>query len=199
MAILAGLGALTGYKANTPAARTGTQSSTTGQSGKSSTRRALTPEQQMLMPKLSGYGTSLIDNPGAGLEPIRAGLKAGVNTRYAGAPQAIADKMLAFGGTGKSGKFGRAVRGSEMSRLGEQGGVDNSIAGMMLNRQDQGSQILQSLLGINFGQDTETSGTSTMNGTSMAPGDATAGALTGGTNAMLAQLSALMSLMQGGD
>lgn len=134
----------------------------------------------------------MMTNPGAGLAPIRSGLREQVNARYAGADEGIREKLLAGGS--KTGKYGRAVRQAEYSRLGELGGVDGQIARLVLEQQDRGTSLAERLLGMNFGQEASgsTSSSSTMSGTSVAPGSAAAGGLAGG----LTMLTTLMALQQ---
>jgi len=140
----------------------------------------------------------LLTTPEAGLGPVRAGLREGVNTRYAGAADTLATKMLSHGGA-RSGKFGTAMRRTEMARLGELGGVDSTIAQMMLQQQERGSNLGQQLLSIPFETSVGTSGTSTSKGIAVSPGSAAAGGIVGGLQGLTTYLMLQQMLGGGGD
>jgi hypothetical protein len=161
----------------------------------------LLPEQQGLAGLLAGRANDMITNPGAGLAPIRAGLRDSVNSNFAGADRAIASKMLTSGGN-RSGKAGRAAREMEMARAGALGGADQQIYRMILDQQDRGTGIAERLLSQNFGQtttgSTSSTGNSTMNGTNTQPGSALAGGISGGLSTLMALLGMDKMLQPGG-
>lgn len=134
-----------------------------------------------------------MNDPGAGLEPLRAAARTGVNSTYSGAEDTIAGKLLTHGG--RSGKFGKAVMGTELARLGELGGVDMDFSRLMLEQQDRGSSLAERLLGIAFENEGGTTSTGSQSGTSTLPGSVAGGALAGATG-VLAQMEQ-MALMLG--
>ena len=133
--------------------------------------------------------------PGAGLEPIRTAMRGGVNARYSAMPDTLATKMLAHGGA-RSGKFGTAMRQGEMARLGELGDVDSEIARMMLEQQECGAGLGERVLGLNLGQTTETTGTSSDASKTIFPGSGAAGGIVGGLQGMNQALIQYMMLSQ---
>lgn len=167
----------------------------------STTRRDLTPEQQAAMATLSRFSGDLMQNPLAGLEGLKASAGNQINSNYAGALDAIKAKLLANGG-GASGKFQRAVRGTELARIGDLSGLEGQFAQMGSQRQLAGAGLAQNLLGMDFGQTTQgqasniasTSGTSRNYGTGVAPGSAAGGALTGGLGA-LSSIAGLQAIL----
>jgi hypothetical protein len=138
---------------------------------------------------------SLMTQPGAGLEPIRGAMRGRVNARYSTMPDTLATKTLAHGGA-RSGKFGTAMRQSEMGRLGELGDVESEIARMMLEQQERGAGLGERLLAQPFGATTSTSGTGSMTGTNIGPGSAVGGAVGGGLET-LTTLMTLNKMLQG--
>jgi len=137
----------------------------------------------------------LLTTPEAGLGPVRAGLREGVNTRYAGAADTLATKMLSHGGA-RSGKFGTAMRRTEMARLGELGGVDSTIAQMMLDQRRQGAELGQNLLSIPFETSVDSTGTTTSKGTTVLPGSGVAGGIVGGLQGLNQSLITYLALQQ---
>jgi hypothetical protein len=190
--LLTGLGAATGALGNTRAARTSTSSSTTGGSYNNSGgfRRFLAPEQQDILSQLKSRATGQMTDPSAGLAPLRNASVNSINNSAAAVPGALAARFLGSGAN-RSGKYGRAARIAETGRLGAIANVDNQVGQMALQRQDEGSQLLERLLGMNFGSDTTASGSQDgfSNGSQTGAGSSLAGGLGGG----LATWQALMN------
>ena len=200
---LAGGSALAGALGNRASARTSTQqqqsqqqqqsSASSTSTGSQSDRRALSPEQIAAMSRLGTFSESLMNDPMAGLEAIRSGALNRVNANYGGAIDAIKAKLLA-NGAGGSGKFNRAVRGTELSRIGDLSGLEANFANLASQRQIQGAGLAQGLLGVNLGSDststttqaanTSSSGSSSSSGTGVAPGNAAAGGLGAGLDVL---------------
>lgn len=191
--LLTGLGAATGALGNTRGARTSTSSSTSSGSFSNTGgfRRYLAPEQSDVLGQLKQRATGMIANPGAGLEPFRAAAVNSVN-RSAGALEPSLRARYLGSGANRSGKYGRAQRLAETARLGAIADVDNQYGQMALQRQDEGSQLLERLLGMNFGSDTASSGSQsgTSSGSQTGAGSAAAGGLDMGLATLLKQLLA---------
>lgn len=188
--------ALSGGLSNTRAARTQRTSSTSNQGFRNGTRRALRPEQEALMGPLFGRATALMERPGEGLEPVRVARRDGINATYGGVVPALRDRMLSSGVTA-SGKYGRAVREAEMARLGQLNGLDGEIAQLVLSRQDAGTSLAQTLLGMGFGTDNSGDQWGSQEGTGVAPGSAVAGGLGQGLQTLMA-LTTMDRMLQGG-
>jgi hypothetical protein len=135
----------------------------------------------------------LMTEPAAGLAPIRTAMRGNVNARYSALPDTLATKMLAHGGA-RSGKFGTAMRQSEMARLGELGDVESTIAQMILDQQQEGASLAERLLSQNFGQTTETTGRTDETSRTILPGSAAAGGIVGGLQGMNTALIQYMML-----
>jgi len=153
----------------------------------------LRPEQEGVFKALLDRANGLMTNPGEGLEPLRLAARSGVNANYSGAEDVIADKLLTHGG--RSGKFGKAVMGAELSRLRDLGAVDTDFSRLMLEQQDRGSSLAERLLAIAFENEGGTSSSGSQSGTSVLPGSVAGGALAGATG-VLAQMEQ-MALMLG--
>lgn len=190
-AFLAGGNALTGVLANRASARTSTSQQANRSSSTTRSRRVLRPEQESLMNPLAQQALGMMQNPGAGLEPIAIARRGAVNRAYAAAPAAIAAAHSSTGG-GRSGKKGRATREAELARLGALAGVDSDVSRLTLDRQDAGASLAERLLGMTFEQEGSTAGLTDANGTAVGPGSAAAGGLGGG----LETISALLAMQR---
>jgi hypothetical protein len=140
------------------------------------------------MTNVSDYANRLLTDPGAGLAPIRTGIRAGVNREFSGLDKVLRNKFLSSGG-GRSGKFGRATREGEVARLGKLSDVEGIMAQMLLEQQERGASLSERLLSQNFGSDFSTTSDSTQfgssTGTNVAPGSALgSGLATGADTAM---------------
>ena len=192
--VAAGANALTAWLNNRKKARTREFDNYSTNYSTTTRTRTLRPEQEAGMSLLDRRMHVLLNDPEAGLAPLRAGRRNQVNQRYAGMPQMLADRMLSHGQ--KSGKFGRATREMEMARFGEMADVDNWFAQLILEQKDKGVGIAERLLGQDFGGTVSTRGSSRSWGTGVAPGSATGSAVSGGTEA-LTTLMMIDKMMQG--
>jgi hypothetical protein len=194
--LLTGLGAATGALGNTQAARTSTSNMTSGGSQTSSggTRRYLAPEQSDLLGQLKQRATGQMANPGAGLAPFRAAAANSINATSGATEPTIRARFLGSGAQ-RSGKYGRAQRLTETSRLGKIADVDNQVGQMALQRGDEASQLMERLLGINLGSDTSGSASTSgfQNGTQVGAGSALAGGLGGGLSTFQALMNQLLA------
>lgn len=147
----------------------------------------LRPEQEDAL-GMAGDRLRSLYNPGASLEPLRGAMRSSVNRKYAALPGALAAKTMAHGG--RSGAFGAGLVEGELSRLGELGSVDTSVAQMGLQQQAQADSLLMQLLGQNFGMQTSgsRSGSSEGSGMGVSPGDPLAGGFQGGVSALMTML-----------
>jgi len=123
-------------------------------------------------------------NPAAGTEPIVAAGRNRINASYAGADQALRDRLLAGGVMGQSGRYGTAVRTTELGRLGALGGFEGDIASLILGREDNTANLMTRLL-------SDVRGT-TSSGTTTGPSNILGGSVSGG----LETLTTLMTLDQ---
>lgn len=196
MALLTGLSALTGGLANTKAARTGQYGSSSSGSSSGGTKRVVTPEQQSVFSPLVQNILQRLENPQAALQPAHTAARESVNANFAGMDDVIRQKYGT--GAGASGKYGKAARVGEQTRLGALSGVDSQFAAARTGVQDAASQQGLSLLGMNFGTEYSQGQNNSQSGFNTAPGSAAAGALTGGASGFFNQLALLQALM-GGD
>lgn len=127
--------------------------------------------------------TQRMSDPTAGTESIRLAGRNAINQNYAGADQALRDKLLATG-DGTSGKYGTAQRNLESSRASSLSGFEGDIASLILGQQNNTLSLAERLL--QQGQGTNTTGSSTD------PGNIAGGAVQGG----LGVLSSLLTLNQ---
>jgi hypothetical protein len=130
--------------------------------GKTSTRRNLSPGQVQLDGITSQTISKMLADPNQFLAPQRQAAADTINQSYAQAPQAIASKLLAFGGT-NSGKFGKAVTQSELSRNAALAKNDSDFATAGSALQLQAGDLASKLLGIDYGSDSSTSGSTRQN------------------------------------
>ena len=93
-----------------------------------------------------------MSNPAAGTEPLRIAAIDATNRRFAGLPQKLATN-LASRGYGKSGALGGGIKGLELARQGEIGGIESEFAKMLLGREDQNYGLAAALLGMNKSQE----------------------------------------------
>ncbi len=190
----AGLNAFAGWLKNRKGARTGEFDRSSTTSGTTTRTRTLRPEQEAGMSLLDKRMHALLNDPEAGMGQMFSGARASVNRRYSGAPQMLADRMLRHGQG--SGKFGRATRQMEMSRLGDLSALEPIFAQMILEQKDKGVGIAERLLSQDFGGSVSTTSAGRQWGTDTRPGSAAAGAVSGGAEA-LTMLMMLDKMMQG--
>ena len=180
--LLAILGPLAGALANTEAARTGKSSQSTTTTSSNTTKQNLTPQQQALMDQVAQLSSSYMSDPSKAVEPLRAPGYAAINKNYSGAPQAIADKTLAFGG--QSGKFGKAIQASEMGRMNDLSGFEGTLANTAYQGQQAAATRAAGLATTNLGSTIDSTNTSDMTGENINPGSAVGGAAAGGVSAL---------------
>lgn len=159
--------------------KTSTYGSDQSSKSTATTTRNLLPFQQDIIPQLTGYTSDLLTNPGKLLAPIRQQGVNQINRNYARVPQQLADRLLSFGGNA-SGKFGRALRESELARQASISSLDSALAQQMLAQQGQGASLAEQLLGMNFGSTVSQEGSSSSSGYGTQPGNAAAGGIAGG-------------------
>lgn len=188
--------ALIGAGASIAGSLLGGKKQTQQQSSTQTTTPTLSPEMQALMGRLMTYQQGIMDNPSAGLEPIRTNAMEQVNRNYAGAPDRIATSLAKRGFT-QSGQMPHEMFQLEGSRLNDQSGLQAKFAQMISDRQMQGASLGERLLAGQTGHTTTGTGT----GSVSAPGGLGAG-LTSGAGALgsVAQLLAVMrGMKQGGN
>ncbi len=153
-------------------------------SKQSSTSTVTTPDQYQ--PLQSGLIEDLmrrLADPSAGTDPVRIAGRNRINANFAGADQAVRDKLLTSGG--QSGKYGAGIRRTENARAGALSGFEGDIASLILGRQDNTQSLAQRLLQSGQGRTTD--------GTSTEPGNV-AGAVFGSLGSSLGTLSTLSTL-----
>lgn len=96
-------------------------------------------------------------NPAAGTDPLRISAINATNRRFQGIPQKLATN-LAQRGYGKSGPLGGGIKGLELARQGEIGGIESSFAQMLLGREDKNYDLASMLMSLNRGTDQVGSG-----------------------------------------
>ncbi|MFH1110979.1 MAG: hypothetical protein V1790_17540 [Planctomycetota bacterium] len=110
------------------------------------------PGYQSLNERLLAGIQDRLANPAAGTEPLRIAAIDATNRRFAGLPQKLATN-LASRGYGKSGALGGGIKGLELARQGEIGGIESEFAKMLLGREDQNYNLAAALMGLNKGQE----------------------------------------------
>jgi len=139
------------------------------QESTSTTKQILTDEQKAIMSQFSSLLGNRLSDPSAGTAPIRTAARNSINNNYSGAVDAIRTKMLSAG-QGASGKFGRAMMGSELSRLGDLSDYENTFSKYLLDRSDSTLSLAQQFLGQQFETQTKGTGTSTIQGNRLSNG-----------------------------
>ena len=188
---------LSGILGNREKTQKWTQDQTQTQKGTVKTARTLLPQQQAQLEPLFGVASKMLSQPGAMLDPIKAGMRTSVNKQFGDVEGALAAKLGRAGG--QSGKLGRSVRQAELGRLGQLGDVDTRMAEMLLSERDKGVSLSERLLGMNFGQEVSTDMTQTTkgSGTGTTPGNMAAGGLSGGLD-FISTLLGMNRMLQGG-
>jgi|SRR5579864_7755441 len=193
MALLTGLGALTGALSNTAANKTSTTSNSFANGSTNSTNRVLTPYQTALQGPLFSYISQLMTNPTATLQPFKQQARDQVNQNYNGLSDSLRQQFLSTGG-GSSGKFGTALAQGDLQRTGDLSNVDNTFAAQASALPLQAESLGTNLLGMNFGTTSTSTNSGTSNGTQVGAGSPLAGAFQGGTAGLGQQLMAAMLL-----
>jgi len=120
------------------------------QQSTSSFSKNLNPEQQSALSGLSGFGQTLLTNPGENLKPLRTAAMQNVNDLYDRAPDQIEERLRSKGVASK-GKLQRRLTELDMMRYGKLAGVENQFAQLGVQQQMQGADILGQLLQQTFG------------------------------------------------
>lgn len=110
----------------------------------------MTGQGQSLYNQLNNFGTSVLNDPMAGLQPIEnAGIQS-INSSYGNIPQAIS-KQMASRGYGSSGAMGDALYKTELGRLGSIGQLQGQMAQLASQRQMQAGGLMGSMLNTQVG------------------------------------------------
>lgn len=176
-----------------PTNTNGTTSSTgsSNSTGSSSTQRTLTPYQSSLQQPLSQYIMQLMQNPQAAVAPFANQARNNINDNYSGLADSLRQQFLGNGG-GASGKYGTALAGANVQRLGQLSNSDSGFAQTAAQLPLQGAGLAEQFLGQNFGQ--TTNGTQT--GSTSSNGTSSQTSSTG--NPLLTGLGSILSLFAGG-
>jgi len=121
----------------------------------------MTPTGSSLFNQLNSFGTGLISDPSAGLQPIKAAGDAAINSAYGNIPATIS-KQMATRGYGSSGSMGDTEYQTQLARLNAQSQFNGNIATLASNRQMQGGSLMEQLLGTQIGSSSQ-SQTETVN------------------------------------
>jgi len=116
----------------------------------------MTASGSALYNQLLNFGTGVMNNPSAGLQPVQAAGEEQIDSSYGNIPQTIS-KQMASRGYGSSGSMGNSMYQTQLARLGAQGQFQGTMANLASQRQMQGGSLMEQLLGTQVGQ----SGTST--------------------------------------
>lgn len=204
-AVLGGVGgAATGGPSTQTTNQKTSQVTNSSNSGSSSIRRFLTPDQEGVMGDTGGYIRRMIANPNAATAFARTASINGINNQFLNAGQAIRGKFQTSGGNA-SGKAGRANREVDMTRRGAINDTNLAFDQKGLDLQQIMAQLGLNFSNINMGQDGTSSetGTSTTNGTNNGttkttqPGGMLGQGINGGVST-LGTLLTLQRMMNGG-
>lgn len=144
---------------STSASTSGTSSTTGTQSGTQSTQRTLTPYQSSLQQPLSQYIMQLMQNPQAAVAPFANQARNNINDNYTGLADSLRQQFLGNGG-GASGKYGTALAGANVQRLGQLSNSDSGFQQTAAQLPLTAAGLAQQFLGMDFGQTSSTSGSS---------------------------------------
>lgn len=146
---------------------------------------------QALMDQLSKFSTDSINNPSAGLAPIKNAAIDNVNRNYMKVGSRLGSSF-ASRGYGSSGGLGNAMLQTEFQRGGDLSNIEGEFGKAAIERQNFGAGLGQNLL--NFGRGSTSTGTSTTPDTSLSNG------LLSGGNALgnLASLLMFNNVLKGG-
>lgn len=148
---------------NTNSSQNTTQNVST--SGTGTTTRNLTPYQTALQAPLFDYIRKLMTPGGAtaAVAPYAAQARDQANSTYGGLADSLRQQFLATGG-GTSGKYGMALAGGNLARLGALQGVDTEAATTAAALPLTAASLAQQMLGQTYGQTTTQAGTETATG-----------------------------------
>jgi hypothetical protein len=138
-----------------------TSSNTSGTTtGTGTTTQNLNGAQTGALGNVSDLASTLIDNPTKNLQPLQTAAVNKVNAGFSSTLPSLRAALLSAGGDA-SGKFGNAVAGANMARIGQIADTNTSFANMALQQQNQGASLAMQLLNHIFGS--TTTGTSSTN------------------------------------
>lgn len=181
MALTTAIGALLGAKNSSLSNRTGTSTSTT--------TPAYTPGQTSLQDQVLSFLSGGLTNPDAGWQPVEAAGIDTINKGYNGTLDAM-NRTLASRGFTSSGKTGLNTEKLLSQRMGDVSSFEGNLAGQKMNRQ---TQLLSDAMNAAY----KPSSTTT-SGTTVAPGNTGAGALSGGFASLMASLNQALAMGGGG-
>ncbi|HLG99820.1 MAG TPA: hypothetical protein VKX49_26155 [Bryobacteraceae bacterium] len=95
-------------------------------------------------------------NPQSTVQPFQQQAANQINQNYNGLADSLRQQFLSTGG-GSSGKYGMALAQANLQRAGQLAGNDTSFQQTAASLPLEASQIAQALLGMNFGQTSQTS------------------------------------------
>lgn len=120
----------------------------------------MTGQGSQLFNQLLNFGTGVMNDPSAGLQPIQQAGMEQINSSYGNIPQVISASM-AKRGYGSSGSMGDAMYKAQLARLGSQSQFQGQMANLSSQRQFQAGGLMDDLLRTQIGS-TGTSKTTTM-------------------------------------
>jgi hypothetical protein len=148
---------------------------------------------QALMDELLGQARQSINNPMAGLQPIKNAAVDNVNRNYAGVPRRLASQFAARG-YGSSGSFGNSLYDTEFARGGDLSKLEGLFADRAIDERNKGLTFGEQLLNFGKGETTTSSGTGTQPGNMAGAGLSAAGSSLGNLSALLV----LQKMLKGG-
>jgi hypothetical protein len=140
------------------------------------------PEVRPALNTFLTQAQQMVQNPSAGIDPLRVSARERVNANYAGVPEMLSQKYGRNAGWGASGRFGTAAAGAEFQRIGQLSDLEGQFLQAALQQKSEGLGALQSILALGRG--------STQTGETVMPGNM----LAGGVNSGLQTASMLYSL-----
>ncbi len=126
------------------------------------TNRNLNPQQAATSPDIFAALHQYLTNPQAAVNPARMAARNQVNDNYSGLADRVRQKFLTTGG-GQSGKSGKAQLAGELGRTSQLSDVDMQAQQEAAQLPLTATQLAEAFLGINLGQTTTQSGTSSGN------------------------------------
>lgn len=103
-----------------------------------------------------------MQDPSAGIAPLRTAARNNVNANYAGFDQALRDRYATSGG--ESGKLGTATRQGELSRISSLSSIEPQFAGMILDQGNNNLSLAQRFLQAGQGSNVNSTGKTSSGG-----------------------------------
>lgn len=128
-----------------------------GKTSSASVTPTMTPEMQALMDKLSSYSSESMDNPTAGMAPIKNAATDQINRNYMDIPNRLSSQF-ASRGYGSSGNFGNSLYKTAIARGGDLSNLEGQFAQAGINQRNFGASLGANLL--NFGKGSTSTATS---------------------------------------